>query len=112
MAIVNIYEGGMDIVEAETEVGTFLGQPLYRAAYSIVAGPNGATVQIPHSIVGLGLMVDVWAMLTNGVEQLHLPHVGGAGDVSLSFDATNVNVTSSGDYSGFAGGLVLFYTKA
>lgn len=102
--------GLTDIAAAETLVGSFLGDDLYRKVLTVAAGPDGMTpVSTAHGITGLAKIVAIEGGLTN--DTAWIPIAGG-GDLVLTADDTNVDLDSTTDYSGYAGEIVLLYTKA
>lgn len=103
------------MVTAETLVGTWLGSPLYRKVIAIAAGPNNSTVNVAHDITGVADFVHVTGMISNGSTIRPLTTPEGTSTQSMKFALTSTNLVlqsgSGGDYSGYSGHAILYYTK-
>lgn len=108
--LLNAVNSDRDLVAAETEVGSFLGDTVYRKVLTIAAGPDGMTpVTVAHGVTGLAKVVALQGSITDDTDWIPL---AGGGDLVVDLDDTNLNLDSTTDYSGFAGEAILLYTKA
>jgi hypothetical protein len=92
-------------------------KPIYRKVIAIAAGPNNSTVNTAHGISGLGSVISFRCMLDNGTTQIMAPNVSTAAtneQLVASVTDTNFVLTSgaAGNFSGFAGFVILDYTLA
>lgn len=93
------------------------GLPIYRKVLAVAAGPNSSTVNTAHGITGLGTVISVSGMLDNATIQVPLPFADSAAaatQIEMSLTDTNVVLISgaSGDYSAYAGHVIIEYTLA
>lgn len=109
------------IVAAATALNDhqFLGVPVYRKVLTVAAGPNNSTVNTAHGITSPVRILGCQVVLKSGTT--HLCFDGGgwfsgalATSIVVALGGTNVGLTSGsgGDYSGYAGYIVLLYTLA
>jgi len=106
----------VDVVAAETLIGSFLGAPLYRKVVTIAAGPINQTLAIAHGITGFDTLVRVHGMIKNvgGVRYtLPIPRLDPLESLTIVVSGTNVELETglNGDYSDYAGHVILEYTK-
>lgn len=93
------------------------GKPIFRKVLAVAAGPNNSIVNVAHGITGLVDVVAVQGFLKNG-SNLRRPiqNAEGTSTTSLKYaiDNTNLILQSglTGDYSGYAGSVILYYTKS
>jgi hypothetical protein len=101
------------VVAAETDTGQRWvgGAVVYRKVLTVAAGPDQTTINVAHGITGLLDVVKVYGSLKNvGNDRIVFPTDGA--QISMNIDQTNVELTSAADLSGYAGVLVLEYTKS
>lgn len=107
-------------VAGVTDTGrTFLTKAIKRKILTLAAGPNASTVNTAHGVVPVRVLkVQVVAKNVGG-SHLCFEQGGMLGDtlahsITVAVDGTNVGLTSGagGDYSGYAGYIVLEYTDA
>lgn len=107
---------------AEIQIGTWVGVPLYRKVVAISAGPNQEGLQIAHGITGAsaGHITRLQGYLRRSSDKLNVPlpyaHVDSTFAILLSIDLDDGDniflTTTAGNYSGFAGHVVVEYTKS
>lgn len=105
------------------------GKEIYRKVVSMGALPNATTKNTAHGITGIGTVLSLRGMATNGTTQIPLPRPdgythavdeGGAATytvlvdaVELSVTATNVVMITTSDLSAFTASFAIVeYTKA
>lgn len=100
----------------QTLAATFLADVLLRKVLTVAAGPNSSTVNVAHGITTPSKIVGCVIQLTNGTNHLCFSQGGmfnatAAAGISVAIDGTNVSLTSgaSGDYSLYAGSIILVY---
>ena len=109
---------GLDYSTAETDTGLkwIDGAAVYQKVLEFPAGPNNSTVNTAHGITGLATVIDVQGFMDNGTFQRNINNVEATAVVQNHYavDDTNVIMISGvgGDWSGYAGFIVLRYTKA
>lgn len=87
------------------------GSTIYRKALAVAAYPNAGSANVAHGITGLGTVVRLFGVADNGTTQYVLNSPDGTGDFSACVDDTNVVVSAAADLSGYAGHVVIEYTK-
>lgn len=102
--------------EADTGVLDILGDTIYVKTITFAAGPNNSTVNTAHGITGLKSLVKMEGFMTNGTFWRNVNNVEATVTASAhwAIDATNfIHVSGiGGDWSGYAGTITLYYTKA
>lgn len=87
------------------------GSTIYRKALAVAAYPNGGSANVAHGITGLGTVVRLFGVADNATTQYVLNSPDGTGDFSAKVDDTNIVVSAAADLSGYAGHIVIEYTK-
>lgn len=100
----------------QTLAATFLTAALLRKVLTVAAGPNASTVNTAHGITTPTKIVGCVIQLTNGTNHLCFSQGGMLADtiahsIIVAIDGTNVSLTSgvAGDYSLYAGSIILLY---
>lgn len=95
----------------------FLTKAVLRKVLTVAAGPNSSTVDVAHGITSPTRILGCVIQLTNGTNHLCFGgggyfHATAATGISVAINGTNVSLTSgaSGDYSLYAGSIILLYT--
>lgn len=107
--------GSVNYSTTEQEIGTWVdGSPLYEKTVDCGAMPNNTTKNVAHLISDLGSVVQMYGMMKSSNQQTPLPNVDSTAmtnQISLSINATNIILRSSGNWSTFSGYVTLRYTK-
>jgi hypothetical protein len=99
----------------------FLTKPILRKVLTVAAGPNASTVDVAHGVtfVAAGRILEVVVTLSNGTNRLCFGQGGMLADtiahsIIVAIDGTNVSLTSGagGDFSLYAGSIILVYTNS
>lgn len=100
----------------QTLAETFLTDVVLRKVLTVAAGPNASTVNTAHGITTPTKVIGCLIQLTDGTNHLCFSQGGMLSDtiahsIIVSIDGTNVVMTSGagGDYSGYAGSIILLY---
>ena len=84
------------------------GRPVYAKRIVIQSAPNSAVATNPHGL--LGIFPIAWeARAGNGETELVLPYCG---QFTVGVDSTDIMLTTTEDYSGYAVEITLRYCKA
>lgn len=115
--IQNIPTGGtVDYSLTEHEIGTWVdGTTLYEKTVNCGAMPNNTTKNVAHSIINLDTVVQMYGMMKSANQQTPLPNVDSSAmtnQISLSINATDIILRSSGNWSTFSGYVTVRYTKS
>ena len=118
------YEGGsgtstMDIVAEETEVGTYLGEKLYRKIYNITAFPNNTTItydpvisNFKRFIVPLCSGEAIFASGDIGPLPYPISDLQSQNFITLVFKSNGTfTCATKSDRSNVSGTVILYYTK-
>lgn len=97
----------------ETIIGTWVdGSTLYRKTIDVGALPNTTTTTDAHGISGVTStsFKRIYGIAQNGTIAIPLPG-GNVGVTVVSADSTNINITTSANFSPYSGYVTLEYTK-
>lgn len=96
----------------QTLAGTFLTKPVLRKVLTVAAGPDNTTLNVAHGITAPTRILGCIIQLTNGTNHLCFGQGGNswASAISVAIDGTNVDLTTTGDFSTYAGSIILLYT--
>jgi len=110
---------GLDYSTAETDTGLkwIDGAAVYQKVLEFAAGPNNSTVNVAHGVTGLLTVIDVQGFMDDGTHQRPINNVESTDVAQCHYAVDDTNVillsgTPGADYSGYAGFVVLRYTKS
>ena len=102
--------------ETDTGMRWIDGSIIYRKVVTISAYPNTTTTTTAHGISGLGLVIKAWANADDGTDQISVmttsAQKGAASpSVTITYDNTNITIKTNWNMAGFAGFVIMEYTK-
>lgn len=106
-------------VAGETQIGTYLGQPLYRKVVNIPAGTvnAGGVFNVAHGISGIVRIRTIYGEFHRTSPSFLLlplpyPHADNNSHIQLLADATNIILSTNISYVTFDGNVTIEYTKS
>ena len=90
------------------------GAVIYVKTIDFGALPNATTKNVAHSISGLGLVIKLEGVASNGTTQYPLPidQKVAANHVVLLANATNIQMDTNFNWAAYDGWVYIYYTKA
>jgi hypothetical protein len=88
---------------------------VYRKVVAIATGPNNEQLSTPHGITGIATMISMTGTIVASGVVRPLPNSDNTAigeSIEMASDATNVYLTTTANYSTYAGHFVLIYTKS
>ncbi len=100
-----------DIVAGAVAIGTWLGVTRYRKVITIAAGPNGGTDNHAHGITTVTKVIRQIGYLwrTSTGDGAPLPYVHATVPIQMNISGANLQLTSAGNFSAFAGEVELIF---
>lgn len=114
-AVYLVGAGGFSTSEQNTGVSWIDGSSIYQKVISFAAGPNNNTALVAHGITGLGTVVSLQAMLSDGTTRIQVSSSAAGtatNSIRLTMGGTNVAMSSTGNFAGYSGHVIVNYTKA
>lgn len=115
----NAPDGSLSTEESATGETWIDGSPIYSKTFEVAAGPNNSLLTIAHNISGLGTIIGSRSggmiATSNNSDIRFLPHTPNGeatNGILLTFDATNIYIQSTADYSNHVGHVTMVYTKS
>ena len=108
---------GLDYSTTEVDTGAKWvdGSTIYKKTINFGALPNATSKSVAHGITNLGVVVGMDGTASNGTYRLFLPYAAptSADCIALDVNATNVNVATGYNRSGYTECYItLYYTKS